>query len=233
MLVVEPIRGDLVLYRTQVADRDRAGKMYLNTGLDECRVAAIGLVFDIAVGHPLSIPRRRHRIAAVPRADHGRVHQFVHTLVRHQQFAVLQRQLHFIARHDIGDIHHEHIGALLVEQGSVLTFLLRCFEDLFRLFLLFNFRPDGARADLHDQALHCRAGRAREHIARIDRPLARVAIALCHRHSRDGSIDDDVGFAEFQRQPVGGRITIWNPQIRCKAAIAIAAIILGKGMRGR
>ena len=96
-------------------------------------------------------------------------HELVVARLRHQQLGVAQLDLHVVAGQDVGDVHLEHVGQVLLEQRGGLAFLLRAVVLDARLLLLADAGGDQAVGQAHVHAVDRGPGRAGEHVLRLDR----------------------------------------------------------------
>ena len=77
---------------------------------------------EIGAGHPAVAGRgTRFWLVGVPRPHHRGIHELVHPFTRDQQLGVPELHLDEIPGQDIGDVHLEHIGPLLLQQGGAPT----------------------------------------------------------------------------------------------------------------
>ena len=118
--------------------------------------------------------------AVVARPDHGGKNKLVLARLRHQQLGVAQLDLNVVAGQDVGDIHLEHIGQLLLQQGGGLAFFFGVFVGNAGLLLFADLGRNQPVGQPHVHAVNRRAGRARKHIARFNGALAFVFVALGH-----------------------------------------------------
>ena len=91
-------------------------------------------------------------------ANNGRIDKFIGAIFRNKKLCVFQLDLNGIAGHDVGHLHTEYVGALLLEQGSVFAFffsLLKSFSS-FLLFLYLGFYHSVANGHFH--SMYCGPG---------------------------------------------------------------------------
>ena len=67
-------------------------------------------------------------LLGIPRTDHGRVHELVHAVRRHEQLRVLELDGDGVAGQHVGDVHREDVGAALLQQRRALALALRGLE---------------------------------------------------------------------------------------------------------
>jgi hypothetical protein len=145
---------------------------------------------QVRVRHPLVF--RWIRPAGVARPDDRWVDELVGGLVGHQHLGVVHLHRDAIARHDVGDVHGEDVGALLLEQRRPLPLASR------RLVAGASGRPpidlrlDHPPANLHPHPVHSRSRRSGEHIHRLDRRLPPVLEQLMHLHAGNDAGDRHV-----------------------------------------
>ena len=163
--------------------------------------------------HPALLRGRALR-AVVARAHDGREDEAVFAVVRGQQLGVAQLDGDVVARQDVGDVHLEDVGPLLLQQYAGLAFLLRCLVLDAGLLLLADARDDQPLADAHVHRMHSGLRRAGEHVARFDRVLAFVAVVLRDRHVGDHAGDVHVDARGLQRQPIGAGIVARDGEVR-------------------
>ena len=138
--------------------------------------------------------------AVVARPDDRRKHESVGALGRHEGLGIAQVDRNLVARHHVGDRHREYVGPLLFEQRRALALALGLREFGARLLLLADLRIDDPVADTQPQCVDRGARRGWEHIARLDRRLALVAVHLRDHNIGDDAADGHVGAGALQRQ---------------------------------
>jgi hypothetical protein len=165
----------------------------------------------------------------VARADHRRIDEPVLSLGGQQQFGVAQFDLHLVAGADVGHVHLEHVGPVLVEQGGGLAFLLRGLELDARALLLADGGVEHAVPQAHRHRVDRRLRRAGEDVAGLDRALAFVAVDLGHAHVGDRADDARVDLRALERQAVDAGIVAGDVEVRAFGAGGLGVV----GMGGR
>ncbi len=151
--------------------------------------------------------------AVVARPDHRRKHELVVARLRHQEFGVAQLHLDVVARQDVGDVHLEHVGQVLLEQRGGLAFLLRGVVVDARLLLLADLRGDQAVGQAHVETADRGLGRAGEHVLRLDRSRALVAVGLRDPDVGDHARHLHVDFRALERQAVDRRVVALDEEV--------------------
>ena len=191
---------DLVRRRSDVVHRQRRRERH---GQVERRVR--DLAFGKVGGGREVLSVRGAALApghVVARADDGRKDEAVAPVGGQQQFGIAQFDQHLVAGQDVGDVHLEHVGTVLVEQRCGLAFLLRRLVLELGALLLADRGLQHAFAQPHRHRVHRGLGRAGEDVLRLDRALAFVAVALHHAHIGHRPDDARVDPRALQRQAV-------------------------------
>ncbi len=131
-------------------------------------------------------------LLGVARPDHGRVHELVDTIGRHEQLRVFELHRDRVAWKHVGDLHREHIGTTLFQQRGALSVLLCCFEFT-RGLLAFPDSGHGAHvADGHRHAVHSRPRGCRKDVAGMNGPRSAILVHLSNGHVGNHAGDRDV-----------------------------------------
>ena len=166
--------------------------------------------------------RRRRKAAGaagalrpvVTRPDDGREHELVAAFCRRDQLGVAQLDRNLVTRQDVRDVHLKDVWPLLLEQRAGLAFALGGGVLDARTLLFLDARSQQPVAEPHVHRVHRRLRRARKHIARLDRPLAFVAVDLRHADIRDDAGDAHIDACGLQRQPVDARVVARDVEVR-------------------
>ena len=209
MRAADAIDVDVVRRRDDLLDCERRVERELQVERHR-RVDAVRVVRGV---DPTLVGCRALR-TVVARPDHGRKHETVLRIVRRQELGVAQLDRHVVARHDVGDVHLEYVGPLLLEQRARLAFLLRRVVFDSRLLLLADSRGEEALAKANVHRVDGGLRRARKHVARFDRPLAFVAVVLRHGHVGDHAGDPHIDLGRLERQPVGAGVIAVDEEVR-------------------
>ena len=152
--------------------------------------------------------------AVVARAHHRREDERVLRVGRAQQLGVAQLHRHVVAGQDVGHVHLEDVGPALLEQRTRLALALGGLVLDARRFLFLDAGGEHPLAERHLHRVDGRLRRAREHIPRLDRPLAFVPVVLRHRDVGDHAGDLHVDRGRLERQPVGAGLAAVDGEIR-------------------
>ncbi len=170
-------------------------------------------------------PRGRH----ITRADDRRKHEAVGAGVGCDEFGVAQLDPHVVTGQDVGHVHREHVGPLLLEQRGGLALAPGAFVFEPCALFLADLRDDLPLAHAHRHRVHRRAGRAREDVTRLDRALAFVAVALRQRDIGDHAGDAHVDAGALQRQRVQRGVVALDVEVRALGGTRLGVV----GMRRR
>ena len=128
-------------------------------------------------------------------ADHQRHHQLVAAVDAGHGLRVLEGDLDRVARHQVGDLLGEHVGAVLLQEGGGLALALALLERLARLLALADLGLDHLVAHLHGHGEHRRVLVEREEVFGVEGRRRGVHEGLRHRHGGEVALDvgDHVG----------------------------------------
>jgi hypothetical protein len=161
----------------------------------------------------------------ITRADDGGEDELVAPFGGRHQLGVAQLDQDVVARQDVGHVHLEHVGPLLLEQRAGLAFALGGLVLDARALLLLDLRVQHAAGQAHLHRMHRSAGRAGEDVARLDGALAFVAVALRDGHvgnhagdaRRPASISAAAGRSPGRRRRAGSGPSAAQPESSAKA----------------
>ena len=124
-------------------------------------------LWQVGLGGPTGLGLAGLR-AVVAGAHHGGKHELVVARLRHQQLGVAQLDAYFIARQDVGHVHLEHIGQVLLQQRGGFAFCFGLLVGNAGLLLLTDFGGDDPVAQAHLHAVHRGARGTGENILGLD-----------------------------------------------------------------
>jgi len=166
--------------------------------------------------------------AGIARPHHGGINKFINAIGGHEQFRIAQLDENPVAGHNIGDVHLEHVGTVLLQKRSVFARVARLFVLPPCLIALFDFRLDDALADRHLHAVNRGAGRGRKNVDRFERLLSVVFVNLRYHHIGEDAGDRHPGRRGLKRQAIRVRISARHKEIRRFGPILTVA---GLGVR--
>ncbi len=145
----------------------------------------------------------RLRPVRIARPDDGGVDELVDAARRERAAPCSAAPPDEVAGQDVGDVHLEDVGPLLLEERRGLALLLGLLVGALRLLAFGDLRLDHPLADGHAHAVDGGAGGGREDVDRLDRHLARVGVGLRHRHVGDHTGDLDARLGGLERKGLG------------------------------
>lgn len=148
------------------------------------------------------------------------INEFVNSRGGGQKLGVLQFHLHHVPRHDIGHVHLEHVGPLLLQKGGALPGLFGLLVGLTGLIAFLDIRHDGALADGHFHAVNGGLGGGGEDVNGFEGLGTLVFVNLGHMDVGDDPGDVDLGGGGLQGQAVHSLLSL-NDEIGRKGLIAL------------
>ncbi len=139
--------------------------------------------------------------AAVPRPHHGRVDEGVDRVLGHEELRVVELHLDPVLGHDVGDVHGEDVGPLLLEQRGALPLLSGRLVPLACGLSLLDLGLHGPPSDAHAVDRGPRGGW--EDVDRLDWNGAAVLEHLVNADPRDDACDLDLGRGLLEREALG------------------------------
>ena len=175
-----------------------------------CRGLACGQIRLADPGRARLAGRR----AVVARPDHGRKDKLVVARLRHQQLGVAQLDRDVVAGQDVGDVHLEHIGQLLLQQRGGFAFFFGLVVVAPGLLLFADVGGDETVGEAHIHAIDGGAGRAGKHVIRLNGALALVLVALGDGDIGNHAGDAHIDLGRFERQLVQAGLAAFDEKVR-------------------
>ena len=132
---------------------------------------------------------------------------------RYQQLGVAQLHLHIVTGHDVGHVHLEDIGQVLLQQRCRFTFLLGCVVFHAGLLFLFNLGGDQPVGQAHIHAMYGCAGGAGKYVLGFDGALTLVFVGLHHDHVGNYAADAHIHLGRLERQLVYAGVVAFDKEV--------------------
>ena len=115
-----------------------------------------------------------------------------------EEFGVVQLDRDFVPGEDTRHRHLKEVGAVLLEEGGGLAFVLSLLEGFLGLLFFLNLGGDGAVADGHGHAVDGSSGRGGEEVSGIKCLPAFVSEGLGEGDLGEGAGDGDLSVGRLQ-----------------------------------
>ena len=185
---------------------------------------------EIGVGNPLFGCRRGGGLIGIAWSNHGRINKLVGPCRRGEQFRVAKLGFDLITGQDVGHIHLEHIGTLLLQKRRTLPLLPGLLISPACFLALLNLSRDGAFPNGHFHSVNRGFGRSRENVDRFERLSPFIPVNLGHGHVRNNTGDIHHGSSGFERELVDTGVVTLDQEIRGKGLVLKFGFSSGPGL---
>ena len=200
----------------QPGDGQAAGQLHVQAEGIGRRLAFM----QIGVLNPLvGIRRALRRLRGIARPHHRGINELIDIVLGLEELHVVEFHLDFVARQDVGHVHLEDIGPLLLQERGGFARLFGRLVGFPGLLPLHDLGLDDPLADGHAHGVHRRPGGAREDVNGLQGLFAGVLIDLGDLDFRHQAGDLHVGPAALQRHDVFARFVADHHKIRGQGLI--------------